>query len=176
MGLTWKWLYAENGMVNWVAQSAFPCLLAHPVPWLSQPETALGAVMAVTVWKGLGYYMVIYLAGLQGIPQEIYESADLDGAKRWQQHLYLTLPLMIPHMAMVGIVSSINALKVFAEIFVLTKGGPLEASTTMVYYLYQQAFESLNMGYASAIGMVLFAMTLALSMLNKRYLEQNQLG
>jgi len=176
VGLTWKWLYAENGLVNWVAQSAFPWLLAHPVPWLSQPETALGAVMAVTVWKGLGYYMVIYLAGLQGIPQEIYESADLDGAKRWQQHLYLTLPLMIPHMAMVGIVSSINALKVFAEIFVLTKGGPLESSTTMVYYLYQQAFESLNMGYASAIGMVLFAMTLALSMLNKRYLEQNQLS
>lgn len=176
VGLTWKWLYAENGLVNWVAQSLFPWLLSHPVPWLSQPETALGAVMAVTVWKGLGYYMVIYLAGLQGIPSDIYESADLDGAKRWQQHLYLTLPLMIPHMAMVGIVSSINALKVFAEIYVLTKGGPLEASTTMVYYLYQQAFENLNMGYASAIGMVLFAMTLALSLLNKRYLEQNQMS
>lgn len=176
VGLTWKWLYAENGLVNWVAQAAMPWLMTHPVPWLSQPETALGAVMAVTVWKGLGYYMVIYLAGLQGIPSEIYESADLDGAQRWQQHLYLTLPLMIPHMAMVGIVSSINALKVFAEIFVLTKGGPLESSTTMVYYLYQQAFESLNMGYASAIGMVLFAMTLALSMLNKQYLERNQLG
>lgn len=169
VGLTWKWLYAENGLVNFVGQGLFPWLLAHPLPWLSLPETALGAVMAVTVWKGLGYYMVIYLAGLQSIPKELYESADLDGANRLKQHLYLTLPLMIPQMVLVGIISCINALKVFAEIWVLTKGGPLDASTTMVYYLYQQAFENLNMGYASALGMVLFAMTLALSLLNKFY-------
>lgn len=169
VGLTWKWLYAENGLVNYVGQALFPWLLKHPLPWLSLPETALGAVMAVTVWKGLGYYMVIYLAGLQGIPKDIYESADLDGANRFKQHLYLTLPLMIPQMGLVAIISSINALKVFAEIWVLTKGGPLDSSTTMVYYLYQQAFENLNMGYASALGMVLFAMTLALSLLNKYY-------
>lgn len=169
VGLTWKWLYAENGLVNYVGQALFPWLLQHPLPWLSLPETALGAVMAVTVWKGLGYYMVIYLAGLQGIPKDIYESADLDGANRFKQHLYLTLPLMIPQMGLVAIISSINALKVFAEIWVLTKGGPLDASTTMVYYLYQQAFENLNMGYASALGIVLFVMTLALSLLNKYY-------
>ncbi|MNY06216.1 Lactose transport system permease protein LacF [compost metagenome] len=169
VGLTWKWLYAENGLVNYVGQAVFPWLLKHPVPWLSLPETAMGAVMAVTIWKGLGYYMVIYLAGLQGIPRDIYESADLDGASRIQRHLYLTLPLMLPQMGLVGIISCINALKVFAEIWVLTKGGPLDSTTTMVYYLYQQAFEHLNMGYASAIGMALFGMTLALSMLNKYY-------
>ncbi len=172
VGLTWKWLYAENGLVNYVGQAMFPWLLQHPLPWLSLPETALGAVMAVTVWKGLGYYMVIYLAGLQALPKEIYESADLDGANRLKQHLHLTLPLMIPQMGLVAIISSINALKVFAEIWVLTKGGPLDASTTMVYYLYQQAFENLNMGYASALGMVLFAMTLALSLLNKFYSDR----
>lgn len=172
VGLTWKWLYAENGLVNYVGQTLFPWLLQHPLPWLSLPETALGAVMAVTVWKGLGYYMVIYLAGLQGIPKELYESADLDGANRFKQHLHVTLPLMIPQMGLVAIISSINALKVFAEIWVLTKGGPLDASTTMVYYLYQQAFENLNMGYASALGMVLFAMTLVLSLLNKYYSDR----
>lgn len=169
VGLTWKWLYAENGLVNYVAQALFPWLLKHPLPWLSLPETALGAVMVVTIWKGLGYYMVIYLAGLQGIPRDIYESAEIDGARSFQQHLYLTLPLMWPQMALVAIISAINAMKVFAEIWVLTKGGPLDASTTMVYYLYQQAFENLNMGYASALGLALFAMTLGFSLLNQRY-------
>lgn len=169
VGLTWKWLYAENGLVNYGLHTLFPWLITHPVPWLSLPETALGAVMAVTVWKGLGYYMVVYLAGLQGISRELYESADLDGANVLQKHLSLTLPLMLPQMGLVAIIAAINALKVFAEIWVLTKGGPLDASTTMVYYLYQQSFEDLNMGYASALGMVLFAMTLALSLLNKYY-------
>ena len=169
VGLTWKWLYAQNGLVNFVAQSLFPWLIHHPVPWLDQPATALGAVMAVTVWKGIGYYMVIYLAGLQGIPRDLYESAALDGATSIQQHLRLTFPLMLPQMALVAIISSINALKVFAEIWVLTKGGPLDASTTMVYYLYQQAFENLNLGYASALGMTIFLMTLAFSFLNQRY-------
>jgi putative chitobiose transport system permease protein len=169
VGLVWKWLYAENGLVNFVGQSLFPWLLRHPLPWLSLPETALGAVMVVTVWKGLGYYMMIYLAGLQAIPRDIYESADLDGASPLQQHRYLTLPYMVPSMGLVAIISCINALKAFAEIWVLTKGGPLDASTTTVYYLYQQAFENLNMGYASALGMVLFAMTLVFSFLNKGY-------
>lgn len=169
VGLTWKWLYAENGLVNYVIQSAFPWLLKHPLPWLSLPETALGAVMVVTIWKGLGYYMVIYLAGLQGIPKDLYESAELDGARTFEQHLYLTLPLMLPQMALVAIISAINALKVFAEIWVLTKGGPLDSSTTLVYYLYQQAFENLNLGYASALGIALFAMTLSFSLLNQHY-------
>lgn len=169
VGLTWKWLYAENGLVNYVAQVLFPWFMQHPLPWLNLPETALGAVMVVTIWKGLGYYMVIYLAGLQGIPRDLYESAELDGARSFQQHLYLTLPLMWPQMALVAIISAINAMKVFAEIWVLTKGGPLDSSTTMVYYLYQQAFENLNMGYASALGLALFAMTLGFSLLNARY-------
>lgn len=176
VGLTWKWLYAENGLVNYVAQGLFPWLLHHPVPWLALPQTALAAVMAVTIWKGLGYYMVIYLAGLQTLPREIYESADLDGASPWQRLKALTLPLMLPHMGLVAIISSINALKVFAEIWVLTKGGPLDATNTLVYYLYQQAFENLDMGYASALGMVLFIMTLAFSLLNKHYTDRFDLS
>lgn len=176
VGLTWKWLYAENGLINYVAQAIAPWALTQPIPWLSLPETALAAVMLVTVWKGLGYYMVIYLAGLQTLPREIYESADLDGANAWDRLKALTLPLMLPHMGLVAIISGINALKVFAEIWVLTRGGPLDSSNTLVYYLYQQAFENLDMGYASALGMVLFLMTLALSLLNKHYTDRFELA
>lgn len=171
-GLMWKWIFAENGMLNYVLMSALPGLLKAPIPWLSQPETALAAVMAVTVWKGLGYYMVIYLAGLQTIPQDIYESAALDGATAWQQTTRLTIPLLLPSIAFVAIVSSISALKVFTEIFVMTKGGPLNATTTVVYHLYEQAFENLNMGYANAVGMVLFVIILIFSVINLRFFEK----
>jgi putative chitobiose transport system permease protein len=171
-GLMWKWIFAENGMLNYLLMAVLPGLIKAPIPWLSQPETALLAVMAVTVWKGLGYYMVIYLAGLQTIPQDIYESAALDGATAWQQTTRLTMPLLLPSIAFVAIVSSISALKAFTEIYVMTKGGPLNSTTTVVYYLYEQAFENLNMGYANAVGMVLFVIILVFSIVNLRFFEQ----
>jgi putative chitobiose transport system permease protein len=171
-GLMWKWIFAENGLLNYFGGLVVPWLMTNPIPWLSQPQTALAAVMAVTIWKGLGYYMMIYLAGLQTIPQEIYESSALDGATAWQQTMRLTVPLMLPSIAFVAIVSSISALKVFTEIYVMTRGGPLDSSTTTVYYLYQQAFENLNMGYANAIGMVLFVIIFGLSVLNVRFFEK----
>jgi putative chitobiose transport system permease protein len=173
-GLMWKWLFAENGLLNYGLGLVVPWIAAHPVAWLARPETALAAVMVVTVWKGLGYYMVIYLAGLQTIPQDIYESAEMDGATRWQATIRLTVPLLWPSIAFVAIVSSIAALKTFTEIYVMTDGGPLNSSTTVVYYLYQQAFQNLNMGYANAIGMVLFVLILGLSLLNLRAFEQGQ--
>ena len=171
-GLMWKWIFAETGVLNYVAGLALPWLASQPIAWLSRPDTALAAVMIVTVWKGLGYYMVIYLAGLQTIPQDIYESASIDGASPWQATMRLTVPLLWPSIAFVAIVSSISALKVFTEIYVMTRGGPLDASATVVYYLYQQSFEHLNMGYANAIGMVLFLIILAFSILNLRFFEQ----
>lgn len=169
VGLMWKWILAENGLLN----GALAAILPHfaPVAWLARPETALLAVAAVTVWKGLGYYMVVYLAGLQTIGPEIYESAALDGASRWQQTIYLTVPLLWPSVAFVAIVSSISALKAFTEIFVMTKGGPLEATTTGVYYLYTRAFEAVDYGYANAVGVVLFLVIAGLSALNLRAFE-----
>jgi putative chitobiose transport system permease protein len=167
----WKWIFAESGLLNYVVGLLLPWLAHSQVPWLSRPETALAAVMAVTIWKGLGYYMVIYLAGLQTIPTEIYEVSAIDGATPWQQTTRLTIPLMLPSIAFVAIVSSISALKVFTEIYVMTRGGPLDASTTVVYYLYQQSFENLEMGYANAIGMVLFVIILVFSIINLRFFE-----
>ncbi|HEY9723667.1 MAG TPA: sugar ABC transporter permease, partial [Oscillatoriaceae cyanobacterium] len=171
-GLMWKWIFAENGLLNYLGGLVVPYLAQHPVAWLSQPQTALAAVMVVTIWKGLGYYMMIYLAGLQTIPREIYESSAVEGATPWQQTLRLTVPLMAPSIAFVAIVSSISALKVFTEIYVMTQGGPLDASATTVYYLYEQAFENLHMGYANAVGMVLFVVILIFSMLNLRFFER----
>ncbi len=163
-GIAWKWLYASNGLLNqglqWLGISS------EGIPWLTSPDLSLFSVMAVTVWKGLGYYMVIYLAGLQGIPADLYEAAAIDGSDGWQKHWDITIPLMRPYLFLVAVISSISATKVFEEIFIMTKGEPLNSSKTIVYYLYQRAFQDLEMSYACAIGLVLFLMIFGLSILN----------
>jgi putative chitobiose transport system permease protein len=163
-GIAWKWLYASNGLLNqglqWLGISS------EGIPWLTSPDLSLFSVMAVTVWKGLGYYMVIYLAGLQGIPADLYEAAAIDGSDGFQKHWDITIPLMRPYLFLVAVISSISATKVFEEIFIMTKGEPLNSSKTIVYYLYQRAFQDLEMSYACAIGLVLFLMIFGLSILN----------
>jgi putative chitobiose transport system permease protein len=141
------------------------------VAFLTDPGNALFAVMAVTVWSGLGYYMVIYLAGLQAIPRHLYEVADVEGVPRWRQWLHITVPLLKPQMAVVAVMSSIGAMKVFEEVYVMTQGGPLDATKTLVFYLYEAAFVEFEMGLAAAAGVVLFAITLVLSLVNLRLLK-----
>jgi putative chitobiose transport system permease protein len=162
-GIAWKWLYASNGLLN---QGLQILGFKEGIPWLTSPDLSLFSVMAVTVWKGLGYYMVIYLAGLQGIPADLYEAAAIDGSDGFQKHWDITLPLMRPYLFLVAVISSISATKVFEEIFIMTKGEPLNSSKTVVYYLYERAFQDLEMSYACAIGLVLFLMIFALSILN----------
>ncbi|MEO1634808.1 MAG: sugar ABC transporter permease [Cyanobacteria bacterium J06631_9] len=160
-GIAWKWLYAENGLLNQV----FAGLTNGEVriPWLTSPNWVLFSVMAVTVWKGLGYYMVIYLAGLQGLPADLYEAAAIDGSDGWRKHWDITLPLMKPYIFLVSVISAISATKVFEEVFIMTQGGPRSASKTVVYYVYESAFKDLDMSYACTIGLVLFLIILALS-------------
>jgi putative chitobiose transport system permease protein len=162
-GIAWKWLYASNGLLN---QGLQILGLSEGIPWLTSPDLSLFSVMVVTVWKGLGYYMVIYLAGLQGIPADLYEAAAIDGSDGFQKHWDITIPLMRPYLFLVAVISSISATKVFEEIFIMTKGEPLNSSKTVVYYLYERAFQDLEMSYACAIGLVLFLMIFALSILN----------
>lgn len=162
-GLAWKYLYAENGLLNSVLMALG---LTDGIPWLTSPDLALFSVMAVTVWKGLGYYMTIYLAGLQSIPEDLYEAAALDGSDGWQKHLDITVPLMRPYLFLVAVISSLSAMKVFEEVFIMTQGGPLDSSKTVVYYLYEQAFSRLEMSYACTIGLALFLAILLLSALN----------
>ena len=170
--LVWKWIYEERGLLNHFLLSTG--LASQPVAFLTEPANALFAVMAVTAWSGMGYYMVIYLAGLQAIPGQMYEVAELEGVSRWQQTLYITIPMLRPQIAVVAVMSSIGAMKVFEEVYVMTQGGPLDSTKTLVFYLYEAAFVDFEMGYAAAVGVVLFVITLALSLLNLRLLRSRR--
>ncbi|KKJ01134.1 carbohydrate ABC transporter permease [Prochlorothrix hollandica] len=166
-GIAWKWLYAETGLLNqWLQMLLGDGALAQrllPIPWLTSPHLALYSVMAVTVWKGLGYYMVIYLAGLQAIPGDLYEAAAIDGSDGLTKHWDITLPLMRPYLVLVGVISSISATKVFEEVYIMTSGGPLNSSKTVVYYVYERAIKDLDISYGCAIGLVLFLVIFSLS-------------
>jgi putative chitobiose transport system permease protein len=160
-GIAWKWLYADSGLLN-----QFLRLVGiSNIPWLTSPNWAIFSVMAVTIWKGLGYYMVIYLAGLQAIPADLYEAAAIDGSDGIKKHWDITVPLMKPYLLLVAVISAISATKVFEEVYVMTKGGPNHHSETIVYYLYDKAFGELELSYACAIGLVMFLIILGLSML-----------
>ena len=163
-GIAWRWLYAQTGLLNQLLQQLG--IVATGVPWLTSPQWAIFSVMAVTVWKGLGYYMVIYLAGLQSIPADLYEAAAIDGSDGVSQHWDITLPLMKPYLVLVAVISAISATKVFEEVYIMTQGGPRNSSKTIVYYLYEQAFRDVEMNYACTIGLVLFLIILSLSILN----------
>jgi putative chitobiose transport system permease protein len=158
-GFAWKWLYENNGLLNQLLTSWH----LPTVPWLTGPSWALFSVMAVTVWKGLGYYMVIYLAGLQAIPGDLYEAAAIDGSDGWRRHWDITVPLVRPYTLLVSTISAISATKVFEEVYMMTKGGPLNHSKTLVYYVYEQAFDEFRISYACAIGLVMFLLILLLS-------------
>ncbi|MEB3830177.1 carbohydrate ABC transporter permease [Phormidium sp. CCY1219] len=162
-GIAWKWLYADNGLFNQLLRGIGLVSEGEGIGWLTSPDLALFSVMTVTVWKGLGYYMMIYLAGLQSISPELYEAAELDGSDGIRKHWDITVPLMRPYLLLVAVISSIAATKVFEEVYVMTQGGPLNSSKTIVYYLYEKAFQELEIGYACSIGMVLFVIILSLS-------------
>jgi putative chitobiose transport system permease protein len=161
--IAFRWLYAENGLINgWLV-----ALLGDrftPIGFLTSPLLALPSVMVVTLWKGLGYYMVIFLAGLQGIAPELYEAAALDGSEGWRKHLDITLPLLRPYLTLVAVISAIAATKVFEEVFLMTQGGPADATRTIVYYVYDQAFTELEISYACTVGLALFMAVLLLSL------------
>lgn len=162
-GIAWNWLYQEKGLINQILITLG--LTKEGIPWLTNPKFAIFSVMAVTVWKGLGYYMVIYLAGLQSIPADVYEAASIDACDGIRKHWDITLPLMRPYLALVGVISAISATKVFEEVYIMTQGGPRNSSKTIVYYLYEQAFSNLEISYACTIGLVLFLIILVLSIL-----------
>ncbi len=160
-GIAWRWLYAENGLLNqWLQGLRLP-----PIPWLTSPQFALYSVMLVTIWKGLGYYMVIYLAGLQSIPADLYEAGAIDGSDGWRKHWDITVPLMRPYLFLVAVISAISATKVFEEVYIMTQGGPRNSSKTLVYYVYERAFQDLDISYACTIGLVMFLIILTLSTL-----------
>jgi multiple sugar transport system permease protein len=159
LSLVFKGLYAPAGTLNAVLGA-----IGLPTPpWLQDPRTALPAIMAMDVWAACGYYMLIFLAGLEAIPAELHDAARLDGAGAWARFRHITLPLLRPTLVFVLVVNTIRSLQIFAEVFVMTRGGPLGSTTTVVYHLYEQAFSRFELGYASAIAWMLFAGSLVLA-------------
>jgi putative chitobiose transport system permease protein len=153
----------EAGLLNWILAKTW----IGPVRWLSQYPYTLISAMVVTLWKGFGYYMMVFLAGLIAVPRELEEAATIDGAGRWRVFWHVTLPAIRPVLILVATISSISALKVFDEVFVTIQGAK-DADKTAVWMVYNTAFENGDYGYASAIGIVLFVIILAFSLVNLR--------
>jgi putative chitobiose transport system permease protein len=172
IGLSWRWLFDRSGVINSMLQTWG--VIDEPIQWLATPSLVLPMAMLLTIWAGVGYYSVIFLAGLQNVPEELYDAARIDGASDLQKHRYVSLPALRPQIVFVAVISSLAALKVFDEIYVLTNktGGVLDSGVTMVFYLWEQAFERSNAGYASAIAIVLLLVTLGFSIVNVRLLER----
>lgn len=139
--------------------------------FLVDVNQALPSVVAISLWEAFGYYMVIWLAGLQGIPSELYDAARVDGAEGWRLHRYVTIPLLRPTAAFIVVVSTIGALQVFGSIFILTGGGPVYATTTVAYHIYGQAFNFGRFGYASALSIFFFLLILLITWLQGKYLR-----
>ena len=167
VAIAFKWLYAQQGILNYFIE----LLGFNPIGWLTDTMFALFSVALVTIYKGIGYYMMIYLSSLIGVPKDLYEAADVDGASEFKKHLTVTIPHIMPTIALVVTISSISALKVFAEIYVMTKGGPLNSTKTIVYYIYERAFENLDLSMAATASVVLLAVILIFSIINITFFE-----
>lgn len=171
LSLVWTWIYhPEIGQLN----AALGLVGVAPVRWLRDPDTALAAIVAMSVWKSIGYDMVLFLAGLQQIPGTLYEAARVDGAGTWRLHRDITVPMLRPTIFFVLIISTIDAMQVFTQIDVMTQGGPARSTETLVYYLYHRAFQTYEMGYASAIAWALFVIIVGLSLVQSRLLAPDR--
>lgn len=152
ISLVWNYFFAPRGIVNW-----FIGFFGITGPsWLSDSNWAMPAVIIVSVWFGVGFPMIILLAGLQGIPEVYYEAAKIDGASAWKRFRHVTLPLLTPTLFFLSITQFISSFQVFGIIYVLTGGGPANATSVYIYYIYQNAFQGSRMGYASAMAWILF--------------------
>ncbi|MBI2870473.1 MAG: extracellular solute-binding protein [Candidatus Omnitrophica bacterium] len=165
-----SYLYSPEGLITQAGNALLDRFsLPHPdSSWLNDVHWALPSIMAMNVWSSFGYYMVLFLAGLQTIPHEFYEAADIDGAGEWQKFWHITLPQLKPIMLFVMVINTIHSFQVFPEIFAMTKGGPLGSTTTVVYHLYEIGFHRFEMGQASAVAYILFMIIMIFSLLQMR--------
>lgn len=159
VSLIFMWILANNGLLNQILGS----LGVEPIRWLTDPKIALNSVIGVTIWKGLGLNMIIFLAALQDIPKELLEAASIDGANKIQQFFKITIPLLSPVIFFVTITGVIGSFQSFDLVYNMTKGGPGHATTVIGYYIWKQAFDYLHMGYGAALAYIVFAAILFLT-------------
>jgi multiple sugar transport system permease protein len=161
LGLIWQFILTKDrGIMNWLL-SQFGIA---PIAWLSSPEWAVRSVIFFDVWKSCGYLMIYYLAGLQGIPRSLYEAARIDGANNWQVTRHITMPLITPTAFFCLIISSIGAFQIFDNAYVLTQGGPADASRTIAMYIYEVGFKRFEMGYAATVSLSLLVILVTLTL------------
>ena len=157
-GLGFRWLFQTEGPVN----AVLSLIGISPIPWLGSVTWAMPVLILLSIWKQLGFNMVVFLAGLQAIPPSRYEAAELDGADAWQQFWHITLPGLRPTLVFATITTAIFTLRSFEQVYVITGGGPLNSTNLLVYYIYEQAFAQFDFGYAAAAATVLLAVALLL--------------
>ncbi len=165
VAVMWQWLFnTDFGLIDY----GLSFLGVKAIPWLSSTVWAMPAVIIMAIWKHLGYNMIIYLAGLQGIPSTLYEAAAIDGANPWNAFRFITVPLLTPTTFFILVISIINSFQVFDLAFILTRGGPGNATNTVVMDVYNQAFQFFQMGYAAAIAWILFLIIMAFTLIQWR--------
>ena len=153
VAVIWRYLFhTQYGMVNWGLSS----LGIAPVDWLGDPAWAMPTIILFAVWKNFGYNMIIFLAGLQAIPEDLYEAARIDGASGWRQFRHVTLPMLGPVLLLVCILTMAGYFQMFAEPYVMTQGGPLQSTVSVLYLMYEEGFKWWNLGNASAVAYLLF--------------------
>lgn len=172
VSLVFTYLYnREAGLINWVITDAVS-LTDKPVNWLGEPTTAKIAIASLGIWKGVGWTMVIFLAGLQSIPATLYEAAAVDGAGAWQRFRHVTLPLIRQTLLFILVILTIGGFQVFISVYVMTGGKPLHRTDVMLTYMYSNAFEFLDLGYGAALSYILAAMVFVLSLVQIRLLRR----
>lgn len=168
VALIWKWMYSPNwGLIN----EMIGYLGFAPRNWLGDPKIAIFSVIFLMIWKNVGYNMILFLAGLQSIPNAYYEAARIDGAGSWAQFLYITVPLLRPIFLFIIVISTIGAFQVFDSIYVMTHGGPGYSTTTLAFSIYLNVFDRLRMGYGSAMSVILAIIIFILSYVELKYLR-----
>jgi multiple sugar transport system permease protein len=165
VAVIWRYLFnTRYGLLNY----ALGGLGIDPIDWLGDPHWAMPAIILFAVWKNFGYNMIIFLAGLQSIPEELYEAARIDGASVWRQFASVTLPMLSPVVMLVGILTIAGYFQLFAEPYVMTQGGPLQSTVSVLYFMYEEGFKWWNLGSASAVAFVLFLLIFAVTALQLR--------
>jgi putative chitobiose transport system permease protein len=169
VGIMWGWMYNEQGLVNAVLQGLH--VVNDPIGWLSDDRLALFSIMVVTLWRGLGWYMVLYLAALQAIPRDLQEAAMLDGATRIQRFFRVTIPMIMPTVLLCTVLSTLSAVKVLEEVLIMTKGGPVSSTYTGLYYAYDQGIRAFNFPRALAASLVVSVFCIVVAWVNFRVLR-----
>jgi multiple sugar transport system permease protein len=170
VALVWRWIFhADFGLLN---SALYMIGVSDPPNWLSSTRWALPAIIIMSIWQQVGFSMVLFLAGLQGVPQHLYEAAKIDGASQWDRFVHITIPMLSSTTFFVLVISVINSFQVFDQAFIMTEGGPANATNTIVFNIYRYAFQFFQMGYAASMAWVLFAIIFVVTVVQFRYQRQ----